>query len=74
MCMLEGGGGARRPRQRPRKSAGCLEGAVSKILDFRYSGRLELLCCGVQSVCMRGWGWWVGLRAYQALGRQTKRY
>ena len=26
---LTGGEGARRPRQRPRKSDGCLEGAVS---------------------------------------------
>ena len=27
-----------------------------RTLDFSYSGRLELLCYGVQSVCMRGIG------------------
>ena len=55
MCLpAGGGGGGRSPRQRPRKSAGGLEGAVSppcgggggrsRILDFRYSGCLKILC------------------------------
>ena len=52
-CVCRGGGGgARRPRQRPRKSAGGLEGAVSPPW---ISGRLEILL-------------WCSIRVYAGIG------